>query len=437
MTSLASVPPHLRTRGHRWMRLRLPLSQRTAAVLVDTVAGLAAAVLAGAWVLALPLALCWTVLLHVLGDDRCPTGPRVRPVWTAGALVVTGCWIAGTAIPSSPARLLAAIAVAVTGSAVGRLTCGRLARRLRVVVVAAQPPTDLAALARGRLEVAGVCPAEPTDVIRVLAAGSVDAVIVLPGPSARQLQRLAWTLESAGTPLLVATGLEDVAAGRVAPLRVGGIGVGGVGLVHVRPAARRGWRGVAKQVVERLLAAASLLLAAPLLLAIAVAVRCDSPGPALFRQTRVGRNGHSFTMLKFRTMTADAEQRRAELASECDGPLFKVRADPRITRVGGFLRRYSLDELPQLINVVRGQMALVGPRPALPEEVAAYDADPHRRLAVAPGITGLWQVSGRSDLPWSEAVRLDLAYVDNWSLGLDLAIVMRTLGAVLRHRGAY
>jgi exopolysaccharide biosynthesis polyprenyl glycosylphosphotransferase len=432
VTSLASVPPHLRTREHRRARRRLPLSQRTAAVLVDTAAGLAAAVLAGAWVLALPLAVCWTVLLHVLGDDRCPTGPRTRPVWTAGALVVTGCWIAGTTIPFSPPRLLAAITVAVTGSVLGRLACRRLARRLRVVVVAAQPPTDLDALGRGRLEVAGVCAAEPADVIRVLADGGVDAVVVLPGPTPRQVQRLAWTLESAGTPLLVATGLEDVAAGRVDPLRVGG-----VGLVHVRPAPRRGWRGVAKQVVERLLAATGLLLTAPLLLAIAVAVRCDSPGPALFRQTRVGRNGHSFRMLKFRTMTIDAEQRRAELDSECDGPLFKVREDPRITRVGRFLRRYSLDELPQLINVVRGQMALVGPRPALPEEVAAYDADPHRRLAVAPGITGLWQVSGRSDLPWSEAVRLDLAYVDNWSLGLDLAIVVRTLGAVLKHRGAY
>lgn len=417
--------------------MRLPLSQRTAAVLVDGAAGLAAAVLAGAVLLALPVAIGWAVLLRVLGDDRCPTGPRVRPVWTAGALVVTGCWVAGTAIPLSPTRLLAAIVVAVTGSMVGRLACGRLARRLRVVVVATRPPSDLGALDRGRIEVAAVCPAEPTDVIPALAAGGVDAVIVLPGLSPRQVQRLAWTLESAGTPLLVATGLEDVAAGRVEPLRVGGVGASGVGLVHVRPAPRRGWRGVAKQITERLLAAVGLLLAAPLLLAIAVAIRCDSAGPALFRQIRVGRNGRSFTMLKFRTMTADAEQRRAELASECDGPLFKVREDPRITRVGGFLRRYSLDELPQLINVVRGQMALVGPRPALPDEVAAYDADPHRRLAVAPGITGLWQVSGRSDLPWSEAVRLDLAYVDNWSLGLDLAIVMRTLGAVLKHRGAY
>jgi exopolysaccharide biosynthesis polyprenyl glycosylphosphotransferase len=435
VTSLASMPSHLRT-GERH-RMRLPMSQRTAAVLVDGVAGLAAALFAGAVQLALPLAIGWVLLLRALSDGECPTVPRIRPVWTAGALVITGCWIAGSALPPSPARLLAAIAVAMTGSVVGRLACGRLARRLRVVVVAAQPPTDLGALGSGRLEVAGVCPAEPADVIRVLAAGGVDAVVVLPGPSPRQVQRLAWTLESAGTPLLVATGLEDVAAGRVDPLRVGGVGASGVGLVYVRPAPRRGWRGVAKQITERLLATTGLLVAAPFLLAIAVAIRCDSAGPALFRQTRVGRNGRSFTMLKFRTMAVDAEQRRAELASECDGPLFKVRADPRITRVGRFLRRYSLDELPQLINVVLGQMALVGPRPALPDEVAAYDADPHRRLAVAPGITGLWQVSGRSDLPWSEAVRLDLAYVDNWSLGLDLAIVVRTLGAVLKHRGAY
>ena len=168
----------------------------------------------------------------------------------------------------------------------------------------------------------------------------------------------------------------------------------------------------------------------PLLLAIAVAIRWDSRGASLFRQRRVGRGGTTFTMYKFRTMRTDADESRRRLSptvNDCDGVLFKMRDDPRITRVGGVLRRYSLDELPQLINVVRGEMSLVGPRPALPHEVARYDVDPHHRLVVKPGLTGLWQVSGRSDLSWDESVRLDLHYVDNWSLALDLQIVLRTV----------
>ena len=194
-----------------------------------------------------------------------------------------------------------------------------------------------------------------------------------------------------------------------------------------------------KEVVDRALAAVGLLLLAPVLIGVALVVRLGSPGTALFRQTRIGKNGVPFTMLKFRTMRCDAEERRAELGPLLagDSVLFKLRDDPRTTRVGRFLRRYSLDELPQLVNVLRGDMALVGPRPPLPEEVARYHPDVHRRLAVKPGITGLWQVSGRSDLSWEESVRLDLRYVDNWSLGTDVGILARTLGAVVHHRGAY
>lgn len=176
------------------------------------------------------------------------------------------------------------------------------------------------------------------------------------------------------------------------------------------------------------------------MLLIALIVRLDSSGAALFRQQRVGRYGDHFTMLKFRTMRPDSEALRAELEhlnQNSDGLLFKVRKDPRITRVGSFLRRSSLDELPQLINVARGHMSLVGPRPPLPEEVEEYTPDVKRRLLVKPGLTGLWQVSGRSDLPWDEAVRLDLGYVDNWSMGLDLSILARTGSAVVRGTGAY
>ncbi len=180
---------------------------------------------------------------------------------------------------------------------------------------------------------------------------------------------------------------------------------------------------------------------APLLAACALAVRLDrtAPGPVLFRQTRVGRHERPFTMLKFRTMRLGAEAQLAALRhlNEHDGVLFKLREDPRISRVGRFLRRCSLDELPQLVNVVRGEMSLVGPRPPLPAEVAAYPEDMRRRLVVKPGMTGLWQVSGRGDLPWEEAIRLDLRYVENWTLTLDLIILARTVTAVARSRGAY
>jgi lipopolysaccharide/colanic/teichoic acid biosynthesis glycosyltransferase len=159
----------------------------------------------------------------------------------------------------------------------------------------------------------------------------------------------------------------------------------------------------------------------------------------LFRQVRVGKNGEEFCVYKFRSMHVDAEERLAALAelNESDGVLFKMRNDPRVTRVGRLLRRYSLDELPQLLNVILGDMALVGPRPPLPREVANYASDVHRRLLVKPGITGLWQVSGRSDLSWEDSVRLDLYYVENWSLALDLQILWKTFSAVLASRGAY
>ena len=201
------------------------------------------------------------------------------------------------------------------------------------------------------------------------------------------------------------------------------------------------WSPVATVVdtAHRVVALLALLLLLPTLLLVALAIRLDSPGPVLFRQVRVGRNGREFVIYKFRTMRADAESRLHEIRhlNEHDGVLFKIRNDPRVSGVGRWLRRFSLDELPQLWNVARGDMALVGPRPPLPREVAAYDARTRRRLDVKPGLTGIWQVSGRADLPWAEAVRLDLAYVEERSLGLDLRILGRTVGAVLTGRGAY
>ena len=215
--------------------------------------------------------------------------------------------------------------------------------------------------------------------------------------------------------------------------------VAGLPLLHVDHAELAGGKRVLKGVFDQVLAALALILLAPVFAAVAIAIRATEREPVLFRQTRVGRDGRCFTLYKFRTMVVDAEQRKALLAvsNEADGALFKMRQDPRITRVGGRLRRWSLDELPQLINVLRGDMSLVGPRPALPDETARYGDHMRRRLAVKPGITGLWQVSGRSDLAWEEAVRLDLRYVENWSLALDLQILWKTGSAVFHGSGAY
>ena len=177
---------------------------------------------------------------------------------------------------------------------------------------------------------------------------------------------------------------------------------------------------------------------APLLVGLAVAVKADG-GPMFFRQERVGRHGRIFKMVKFRSTVVDAEARKAVLlvANETTGPLFKRRADPRVTRIGTVLRKYSLDELPQLFNVVAGSMSLVGPRPPLPEEVATYSRDAERKPMVKPGLTGLWQISGRSDLTWEESMRLDLRYVENWGLAMDALIMWKTIGALVRSPKVY
>jgi exopolysaccharide biosynthesis polyprenyl glycosylphosphotransferase len=262
----------------------------------------------------------------------------------------------------------------------------------------------------------------------------VVAVASHPDLAGQSLRRLSWALEERGVELVVSPGIIEVAGPRLSIRPVAGLS-----LLHLERPTLGGARMFAKTVFDRVLGGLLLLATAPLLALLAVAVRADSPGPVLFRQTRVGIDGRRFTMLKFRSMVRDAEERRDDLLDldEGNGVLFKVRRDPRVTRVGSLLRRFSLDELPQLINVLRGDMSLVGPRPPLPEEVAEYDGDAVRRLRVRPGMTGLWQVSGRSDLSWEESLRLDLRYVDNWSMALDLSILWRTWRAVVRGAGAY
>jgi exopolysaccharide biosynthesis polyprenyl glycosylphosphotransferase len=264
------------------------------------------------------------------------------------------------------------------------------------------------------------------------------AVVAVPGPQVghTELRRWGAWLQDLGVDLLVSSGLRDVARGRLAFTTLGG-----ADLVHVRPAPLSGMGVRVKGVVDRVAAAGLLVVLGPLLGLLILLIRTDSPGPGFYRQTRVGRHGQLFTVYKLRTMRVDADHVVELLAdaneSDRDGVLFKIKRDPRITRIGSVLRAYSLDELPQLWNVVRGEMSLVGPRPALPSQVRAYPADVVRRLAVKPGMTGLWQVSGRSDLSWDETVRLDLQYVDNWSWWLDLRIAVRTATAVVGRRGAY
>ncbi|WP_188188536.1 sugar transferase [Nonomuraea sp. SYSU D8015] len=274
-------------------------------------------------------------------------------------------------------------------------------------------------------DVANVAEKERADAVAVLACPELDGAA---------LRRLAWSLETARTDLFVAPALLDVAGPRIS-IRP----VAGMPLLHVEHPEFDGTKQVVKTVFDRVVAATALLLLALPLLAIALVIRMTSKGPALFFQTRVGKGGKEFRVVKFRTMVVDAEQLKGALleANEFDGVLFKIRNDPRITKVGAFLRKYSLDELPQLLNVLRGEMSLVGPRPPLPEEVAEYGTDVRRRLVVKPGMTGLWQVSGRSDLTWEESVRLDLRYVENWSLILDLQILWKTWAVVTRGEGAY
>ncbi|WP_428833954.1 sugar transferase [Microbispora maris] len=274
------------------------------------------------------------------------------------------------------------------------------------------------------------------DVPAVVDKVDAEAVAVLACPELHgaALRRLAWGIESRGTDLFVAPALMDVAGPRISVRPVAGMP-----LLHVEHPDLQGSRRLVKNGFDRIVAAAFLLILLFPMLVIAALVRATSPGPALFRQTRIGRYGREFDMLKFRTMVVNAERLKPVLAAsnESDGVLFKIRNDPRITRVGLLLRRYSLDELPQLLNVLRGEMSLVGPRPPLPAEVERYGTDVHRRLVVRPGMTGLWQVSGRSDLSWEESVRLDLRYVENWSLLLDLQILWKTWSAVTGGRGAY
>lgn len=274
-----------------------------------------------------------------------------------------------------------------------------------------------------------------SDAVAHLDAVGADTVIFSGSDmiSPRQMREIGWELESRGIDLIVAPALTDIAGPRIHARPVAGLP-----LIYVDFPTFEGGRFLSKRAADIVAAALGLVLLSPLLAFIALMVRRDG-GPALFRQERVGLDGRAFAMLKFRTMVVDAEERLTGLLDRTDGNgvLFKMKDDPRVTPFGRWLRRYSIDELPQLVNVLRGEMSLVGPRPPLASEVQRYSDHVRRRFLVKPGITGLWQVSGRSDLSWEDTVRLDLYYVENWSAAGDLMILWRTVRTVLAPEGAY
>ncbi|WP_406016647.1 exopolysaccharide biosynthesis polyprenyl glycosylphosphotransferase [Streptomyces sp. NBC_00984] len=388
----------------------------------------------------------WLLLIGVLAVLSTITGGSADPAEAVVALLPgLPAGIAAQALRRLPwpgRRLRAVRRVLVVGEAPGvdRAVRTLASRADHPYAVVAAVPVGTAPLECGVPVPGRLAPAPADDDVSTVLGGAfaqeADLALVVPGPrlSEERLCRLTRGLHDGGLSLSVLPGLSGIAADRVRPTAAAGLT-----LLHIAPPLRRGPQPALKAVVDRVGAALGLLVLAPLLILIGAAVRLGSAGPVFHRQIRHGQHNRPFTMWKFRTMVADAESHKQRLvaANEIDGPMFKMRRDPRVTGIGRLLRRSSLDELPQLLNVLRGDMSLVGPRPPLPEEVSRYDERELRRLTVKPGLTGLWQVSGRSDLSWQETVSLDLWYVDNWSVATDVGLMARTLRAVTDGRGAY
>ena len=416
-------------------------------------------------------ALAWPVAVAISrGYERSNIGVGDDELYAVLRAVIFA--VAVGAVPAAITESLGVVATSVIavplaglGSLVARFVArknlhrqqraGRNVRRV-IVVGSAYASADLTeVLTREQhagMNVIGVC-VPRSDVARARDAGlavigdldqvpalirehGADAVAVTGSDATRHnyLRELSWALEGAGVELLVHPGLVEVAGPRmhIRPYV-------GLPLLHVEQPHFTGWRRFVKRATDLLLTGVGVLVISPVLAVLALAVKLNDGGPVIFRQTRVGLDGTTFTMLKFRSMHVDAEARLAELRAKHPdlGRMFKMEDDPRITRVGKFLRRFSLDELPQLFNVLAGSMSLVGPRPPLQSEVDGYEDHARRRLLVTPGLTGLWQVSGRSLLSWEETVRLDLRYVENWTLTLDLLILWKTFFAVATRRGAF
>jgi exopolysaccharide biosynthesis polyprenyl glycosylphosphotransferase len=413
----------------------------------------------------------WTVGISAArGYERARIGvggDELRAVLRAGVFLVAAGGVASVmfvthgvsalVILGTPIAGFASIAVRFTARKVlhHQQRQGRNVRKV-IIVGSAYAAADLATVlereVHAGMQVLGVC-LPSADMERAREAGllvlgelgqvpqliqdyNADAVAVTGGDATRHnyLRELSWALEGAGVELLVHPGLIEVAGPRmhIRPYV-------GLPLLHVEQPHFTGWRRFVKRAADISFTSIGLVIASPVLLLIAAAIKLSDGGPVIFKQTRVGLDGSTFTLFKFRSMHVDAEARLAELRAQNPGmgTMFKLVDDPRITRVGRVLRRFSLDELPQLVNVLAGAMSLVGPRPPLQSEVDQYEDHARRRLLVTPGLTGLWQVSGRSLLSWEETVRLDLRYIENWTLTLDLLIMWKTFFAVVAKRGAF
>jgi exopolysaccharide biosynthesis polyprenyl glycosylphosphotransferase len=309
------------------------------------------------------------------------------------------------------------------------------------VVAACVPDRDVSAaghlVVRDRaIPVVGAQDCDATTLVRLIREFGADtlAIVGTEHLGVQQIRRLIWTLEPLGVELMVSPGVMDVAVSRLTMLPIAGLP-----LLHIEKPQYRGAERFQKRAFDLCFAAVALLVVFPILLLAAVAIKTTSSGPVFYLSERIGLGGKPFKVFKLRTMVSDADTKLVNLleSNECDGHLFKIKNDPRVTPVGRLLRRFSIDELPQFINVLRREMSVVGPRPLFWLRDEEQDSDSLRRLLVKPGITGLWQVSGRSDLSWDDAIRLDLSYVDNWSMAGDLVIIAKTLRAVFQHTGAY
>lgn len=412
----------------------------------------------------------WLLLIYLVGGyrrDLFGAGPEEfkkivnASLLTAGLLGV-GCYL--TKFPLSRGFFFLLFIVGVPALLLGRMALRRtlhVARRRGALgqrVLIAGGPAHVDEIARvlrreswlGYRVIGALTPATNTeeetpagvpvvgnlDDVSAMTADDVDAVFFAGGAhtSGNELRKTVWQLEKHDVHVVVAPSVSEISSDRIQVRPVAGLP-----LMHIEPPTWSQAVRIGKRTFD-LLGSVSLLVAlSPLFLFAACWIKIHDGGPVLFRQRRVGRDGAEFDCLKFRSMVPEAETLLDALHVQhgYDEGLFKLKDDPRVTRPGRWLRRYSMDELPQLVNVLRGEMSLVGPRPPLPLEVRGYDADVERRLHVRPGMTGLWQVSGRADLSWEDAVRLDLYYVDNWSMLQDLNILLKTFGAVVSNRGAY
>lgn len=451
------------TRNTRWIWV-----EAGAAVAVGLVTAVAATrQLSGQWeigMLAVTALLAWAITVYHAGTASVTTlAPKCLPVIRSSTYVLAALMLPvalGLVIRADAAPGAAAVVSAASVTLIVRRVGMAISGPVRLLLVGDAGAVALSARrwsASDATELAGVfvvhspgsqdaAPDGLVDGLPVLSIADVveqarlrqaDAVLVADGVGfgAQDLRQLAWELRAAGSALAAVSVAETIAPHRIRPARLAGGTV-----LDVAPAQRSGFILAVKAAIDRVLGAMLLMLAAPVLGLLVILIRIDSPGPGIFLQTRVGREGKPFRIFKLRTMAADAESSMRLLfrvRNDGDGAHFKIQQDPRVTRLGRFLRVSSLDELPQLINVVLGDMSLVGPRPATALEVANYDAIALQRLAVKPGMTGRWQVSGRSNLSWTESVRLDVDYIDNWRLTQDLTILARTAGVVLRRKGAY